>query len=306
MIGPLLSPPDVFPITAVTTDSGKATKSQIEKALNRFGEKQALEGKPRANFGIDEAITVMLDLGLCCQVQEEENVYYIPSLIKEMKPSGVWKKKPEFSFYRGRKYRVRNVVTDIVPPPVFSVLQSRCSVLSGYCILLWKDGLKLESDGDCHTTECLVEMTAIRKSIDVVVRCCEGDHIAAETTLTKVIEAIEVVRDERSPGTPMEWCYLSTEDLQEHNEDVAIYNVERDFARLLPDARIRAERGRDGTFPCVRSEIYCFPFFVKMMTEYGFQTTRRKFRSRSSKPLHLFVALSGGTSAASCLTRATL
>ena len=266
MIGPLLSSPKVFPISAVTTASGKATKAQMEKALNRFKEKQESEGNVTGTFSISEAIEAMLDLGLCCQIQGEENVYYIPSLIEEVKPRGVWKKIPDLTFYPGRRYVVSNETTDIVPPPVFALLQSRCSVLSGYRILLWKNGLKLQSDGGPDAAECLIEMTSARRWIDVVVRCREEDERAAERTLETLKVVIEAVRDERSPGTPMEWCYLSTKDLQDHNQDVAVYKFNTAIEKQRRDERIRAERiyiraehSRGGSFPMCQVKDLLFP-----------------------------------------------
>ena len=259
LIGPLLSSPNVFPISAVTASSGKATKTQMQKALHRFKEKQESEGNIAATFAIDEAIRVMLDLGLCCSVQGEEDIYYVPSLIEESKPSAVWEKKPELSFYRGRRYRVVNETTDIVPPPVFSILQSRCSVLSGYRLLLWKDGLKLESDGGSDITECLVEITSTRKSIDVLVRCREGDEGAAESTYAKVKEVTEAVHCERVPGTPMDWCYLSSEELRDHKENVAVYKTSPAIENKRFNDRIRAEQSRCGSFPTCQVKDLLFP-----------------------------------------------
>ena len=259
LIGPLLSSPDVFPISAVTAASGKATKAEMEKALGRFKEKQELEGNPSATFSISEAISVMLDLGLCCQVQGEEDVFYLPSLIEEVKPKGVWKRLPDLAFYRGRRYRVSNERVDIVPPPLFSVLQSRCSNIPGYCILLWQHGLKLESDGGSDAAECLIEMTDTRKSIDVIVRCHEGDEKAAKRTISKVKEVIEAVHDERAPGTPMEWCYLSTDDLRDHKQDVAVYKTNTAIEKQRLNERIRAERSRDGGFPMCQVKDLLFP-----------------------------------------------
>ena len=124
LIGPLLSSPNVFPISAVDSSSGRATKFEMKTALDRFEEKQSPEGNPTATFTIENGISIMLHLGLCCKVQDAEDVYYIPSLIEDTKPIGVWDKTPELTFYRGRRYRVSKETTDIVPPPMFCVLQA--------------------------------------------------------------------------------------------------------------------------------------------------------------------------------------
>ena len=259
LIGPLLSSPNVFPITAVDSGSGRATKFEMKTALDRFKEKQSSEGIPTATFTIEDGISIMLDLGLCCKVQDEEDVYYIPSLIEDTKPIGVWEKTPELTFYRGRRYRVSKETTDIVPPPMFCVLQSRCSALPDYRILLWKNGLKLELHGGLDTAECLVELSSSRrKSVDVVVRCHEGEEAAAKRTWEKVEEVIEAVHKERAPGTPMGWCYLSSQDLQEHKEHVAVYE-KNDIENRDPDVRIRTKRSRDGRFPVCRVRDLLFP-----------------------------------------------
>ncbi|XP_065837858.1 death-associated protein kinase 1-like isoform X2 [Oscarella lobularis] len=270
LIGPLLSAPNVFPISAVTaTSGGKATKAQMQKALHRFKEKQESEGNIAATFAIDEAIRVMLDLGLCCKVQGKEDVYYVPSLIEESKPSAAWEKKSELSFYRGRRYRVVNETTDIVPPPVFSIFQSRCSDLSGYRLLLWKDALKLQSDGGTDITECLIEITGARKSIDVLVRCREGDERAAESMYAKVKQVVKDVHDERVPGTPMDWCYLSSEDLRDHKENVAVYKIKPAIESKRLNDRVLAEQSRGGSFPTCQVKDLLFP-----VTREGEESTR--------------------------------
>ena len=156
-----------------------------------------------------------------------------------------------------------NKKTDIVPPPMFSAMQSQCSVLTNYRILLWKDGLKLESHGGLDAAECLVEITSTsRKSIDVLVRCRKGDEAAAERTLEKVKEIIEAVRDEIAPGIPMGWCYLLSYDLQEHEQNVAVYE-RSDVENRRREEHIRAEEKRDDSFPTYQVKDLLFPILQK-------------------------------------------
>ena len=176
----------------------------MEKALHRLKGKQESEGNIAATFAIEEAIRVMLDLGLCCSVQGKEDVYYVPSLIEELKPSAVWEKKPKLSFYRGRRYRVVNETTD-------------------------------------------------------------------ESTYDKVKEVTEAVHSERVPGTPMDWCYVSSEELRDHKENVAVYKT-----IVLPlienkrfNDRVRAEQSRGGSCPTCQVKDLLFP-----VTRDGQESTR--------------------------------
>lgn len=90
-----------------------------------------------------------------------------------------------------------------------------CSRLSHFSV---RNGFKLHSDGSPDAVECLIEMTRARRWIDVVVRCREGDEIAAKRTLETLQVVIEAVRDEKSPGTPIDrGCYLANIDKKDHN-----------------------------------------------------------------------------------------
>ena len=176
LLGPILSDPDEFYIHAVVDNTGRVNRADVKLALELFQEKQRERKLPRVSFTADEAIQVMLDLYLICQIEGKDgpHSYHVPCLIKESKPVGVWEKEGDMVVYRGRRYRVSHPKTDVIPPPLFPVLQSRCAAISGYRMILWKDGFKLEASGQSHLVECLVEITNENDAVDVIVRCWEG------------------------------------------------------------------------------------------------------------------------------------
>ena len=161
LLGPILSDPKEFYIHAVDDDTGRVNREDIEVALELFQDKQREQSLPCVSFTVDEAIQVMLDLHLICQIEGKDgpHSYHVPCLIKESKPAGVWEKEGKMVVYRGRRYRVSHPKTDVIPPPLFPVLQSRCTAISGYRMNLWKDGFTLEASGPSHLVECLVEIT---------------------------------------------------------------------------------------------------------------------------------------------------
>ena len=198
----------------------------------------------------------MLDLHLICQIEGKDgpHSYHVPCLIKELKPAGVWEKRDDMVVYRGRRYRVSHPETDVIPPPLFPVLQSRCAAISGYRMILWKDGFKLEVSGQSHLVECLVEITNEDDcdAVDVIVRCSKGGECVAKDTLEDVKRTVESVRGDKANGTPMEWCYLDSDDLENLSSEVAVY--ERNDVKSCKNrtALVKATKARDATYPCIR------------------------------------------------------
>ena len=231
-------------------------QEDIEVALELFQDKQRERNLPCVSFTVDEAIRVMLDLHLICQIEGKDgpHSYHVPCLIKELKPAGVWEKRDDMVFYRGRRYRVSHPDTDVIPPPLFPILQSRCAAISGYRMILWKDGFKLEASGQSHLVDCLVEVTNEddRDAVDVIVRCSKGGECVAKDTLEDVKRTVESVRGDKANGTPMEWCYLDSNDLQNLSSKVAVY--ERDDVKSCKSstAIVKARRVRDATYPHIQ------------------------------------------------------
>ena len=255
LLGPILSDPDEFyVIRAVKDDTGRVNREDIEVALELFQDKQRERNLPCVSFTVDEAIRVMLGLDLICQIEGKDgpHSYHVPCLIKELKPAGVWEKRDDMVVYRGRRYRVSHPETDVIPPPLFPVLQSRCAAISGYRMILWKDGFKLEASGQSHLVECLVEITNDNDAVDVIVRCSKGGECVAKDTLEDVTRTVELVRSDKANGTPMEWCYLDSDDLENLSSEVAV--DERDDVKSCKSntAIVKARRVRDVTYPCIR------------------------------------------------------
>ena len=254
LLGPILSDPEEFYIHAVDDDTGRVNREDIEVALELFQDQQRERNLPCVSFTVDEAIRVMLDLHLICQVEGKDGLhsYHVPCLIKELKPAGVWEKRDDMVVYRGRHYRVSHSETDVIPPPLFPVLQSRCAAISGYRMILWKNGFKLEASGQSHLVECLVEITNEDDAVDVIVRCSKGGECVAKDTLEDVKRTVESVRGDKANGTPMEWCYLDSDDLENLCSEVAVY--ERDDVKSCKSstAIVKARRVRDATYPCIR------------------------------------------------------
>ena len=254
LLGPILSDPEEFYIHAVDDDTGRVNREDIEVALKLFQEKQRERNRPFVSFTVDEAIRVMLNLHLICQIEGKDgpHSYHVPCLVKELKQAGVWEKRDDMVVYRGRRYQVSDPKTDVIPPPLFPVLQSRCAAISGYRMILWKNGFKLEASGQNHLVECLVEITNKNYAVDVIVRCWEGGECFAKDMLEDVKRTVESVRNEKANGTPMEWCYLDSDDLQNFSSDVAVY--ERGDVKTCKSstAIVKARKARDGTFPCIR------------------------------------------------------
>ena len=231
-------------------------QEDIELALELFQEKQRERNLPCVSFTVDEAIRVMLDLHLICQIEGKDgpHSYHVPCLIKELKPAGVWEKRDDMVVYRGRRYRVSHPETDVIPPPLFPILQSRCAAISGYRMILWKDGFKLEASGQSHLVECLVKIANEDDcdAVDVIVRCSKGGECVAKDTLEDVKRTVESVRRDKASGCPMEWRYLDSDDLKNHSSDVAVY--ERDDVKSCKSstAIVKALKPRDATHPHVQ------------------------------------------------------
>ena len=257
LLGPILSDPDEFYIIrAVKDDTGRVNQEDIEVALELFQDKQRERNLPCVSFTVDEAIRVMLDLHLICQIEGTDgpHSYHVPCLIKELKPTGVWEKDGKMVVYRGRRYRVSHPETDVIPPPLFPILQSRCAAILGYRVILWKDGFKLEASGQSHLVECLVEITneADCDAVDVIVRCSKGGECVAKDTLEDVKRTVESVRGDKANGTPMEWCYLDSDDLENLSSEVAVYERVDVKSCKSGTAIVKARRIRDATYPCIR------------------------------------------------------
>ena len=254
LLGPILSDPDEFYIHAVGDDTGRVNRADVKLALELFQEKQRERNLPRVSFTADEAIRVMLDLYLICQIEGKDgpHSYHVPCLIKELKPAGVWEREDKMVVYRGRRYRVSHPTTDVIPPPLFPVLQSRCAAISRCRMNLWKDGFTLEASGPSHLVECLVELRNENDAVDVIVRCWEGGECVAKDMLEDVKRTVESVRSDKANGTRMEWCYLDSDDLQNHSSDVAVY--ERDDVKSCRNsaALVKARKLRGAKYPHIR------------------------------------------------------
>ncbi|XP_065839734.1 death-associated protein kinase 1-like isoform X2 [Oscarella lobularis] len=252
LLGPILSDPDKFYIIrAVKNDTGRVKRENIKIALELFQEQQRKRNRPFVSFTVDEAIQVMLDLHLICQIEGKDgpHSYHVPCLIKESKPARVWEKRDDMVVYRGRRYRVSHPETDVIPPPLFPVLQSRCAAISRCRMILWKNGFTLEASGQSHLVECLVEITNENDAVDVIVRCWKGGERFAKDMLEDVKRIVESVRNDKANGTPMEWCYLDSDDLQNHSSDVAVYELD-DIRRCESSIDIvYARNARDGVYP---------------------------------------------------------
>ena len=256
LLGPILSDPKEFYIHAVDDDTGRVNRKNIEVALKLFKAKQRKRNLPYVSFSADDAIRVMVDLHLICQIEGKDgpHSYHVPCLIKELKPAGVWKKRDDMVVYRGRRYRISHPETDVIPPPLFPVLQSRCAAISGYRMILWKNGFKLEASGQSHLVECLVKITNEDDcdAVDVIVRCSKGGECVAKDTLEDVKRTVESVRGDKANGTPMEWCYLDSDDLENLSSKVAVYEREDVKSCKSSTAIVKARRVRDATYPCIR------------------------------------------------------
>ena len=229
-------------------------REDIKVALELFQEKQRERNLPCVSLTVDEAIRVMRDLYLICEIEGNNgpHSYHVPCLIKELKPARVWEKRDDMVVYRGRRYRVSHPETDVIPPPLFPVLQSRCAAISGYRMILWKNGFTLEASGQSRMVECLVEITNENDAVDVIVRCWEGGERFAKDMLEDVKRIIELVRGDKANGTPMEWCYLDSDDLQNHSSDVAVYELD-DIRRCESSIDIvYARNARDSVYPHIQ------------------------------------------------------
>ena len=266
LLGPILSDPDEFYISAVNNDTGRVNREGIEVALELFHEKQLERNRPCVSFAVDDAIPVMVTLDLICKIEGKDgpHSYHVPCLIKESKPARVWEKRDDMVVYRGRRYRVCQPKTDVIPPPLFPVFQSRCAAIAGYRMILWKNGFKLEASGQSHLVECLVEITNENDAVDVIVRCSKGGECFAKAMLKDVKRTVESVRSDKANGTSMEWCYLDSNDLQNHSSEVAVY--ERvDVAQSIKDSAVivKARKVRDGTYPHIRISSLRFPRLIR-------------------------------------------
>ncbi|XP_065839873.1 uncharacterized protein [Oscarella lobularis] len=265
LLGPILSDPDEFYISAVDDDTGQVNRDHIGVALELFQEKQWERDLPCASFTADEAIRVMLDLDLICQIEGKDgpHSYHVPCLIKESKPARVWEKRDDMVVYRGRRYRVSHPKTDAIPPSLFPVLQSRCAAISGYRMILWKDGFKLEVSGESHFVECLVEITSENDAVDVIVRCSKGGELVAKNTLEDIKRTVESVRSDKANGTPMEWCYLGSDNLESHSSEVAVYDRADVKSCKSNTAIVKARKARDATYPHIRINRLRFPHRIR-------------------------------------------
>ena len=254
LLGPILSDPDEFYISAVNNDTGGVNREDIEVALELFHEKQLERNRPCVSFAVDDAIPVMVTLDLICKIEGKDgpHSYHVPCLIKESKPARVWEKRDDMVVYRGRRYQVSYLETDIIPSPLFPVLQSRCAAISGYRMILWKNGFKLETSDQSHLVECLVEITNENDAVDVIVRCWEGGECFAKDMLEDVKRTVETVRNDKANGTPMEWCYLDSDDLQNHSSDVAVYERVDVKSCKSSAALVTARKVRGAKYPHIR------------------------------------------------------
>ena len=86
----------------------------------------------------------------------------------------------------------------------------------------------------------------------MIVRCSKGGECVAKDTLEDVKRTVESVRGDKANGTPMEWCYLDSDDLENLSSGVAVY--ERDDVKSCKSgtAIVKARRVRDATFPCIQ------------------------------------------------------
>ena len=254
LLGPILSDPEEFYIHAVDDNTGRMKREDIKEALDLFQEKQREQSRPFVSFTVDEAIQVMLDLYLICQIEGKDgpHSYHVPCLIKESKPAQVWEKRDDMVVYRGRRYQVSYPETDAIPPPLFPVLQSRCAAISGYRMILWKNGFTLETSGQSHLFECLVEITNENDAVDVIVRCWKGGECFAKDLLEDVKRTVESVRSDKAYGTPMEWCYLDSDDLHNHSSDVAVYKRDDVKSCKSSAAFVKARKVRGAKYPHIR------------------------------------------------------
>ena len=227
VIGPLLSPP-YFPISVQANDAGVANKEDIASALEAF-RNDLKQRRISSEFSVtvDEAIEILVYLELYIPIENKPGVYQVPALIRKPKPADAWSSEAEMNVYRGQRYQCTRLV-DIISPSSFVILQFRCSQMASICYEAWKDGMKLVKIVDDKAVECLIEFGVKEHCcIDVVLRwsnqfACEK---VAEELLSELKMMIARVCDERSPGVPLDWCYLDSKHLERLDEDPAIYSA---------------------------------------------------------------------------------
>ena len=254
VVGPLLSPP-YFPFGLPSLNSGEVSLKDIESALRAFEDDLKSRGTPSTyTVTVEEAIRVLLCLGLCIRVENSPGKFQIPALLQHSIRHDAWIEDAVFDVYRGQRYEC-SLPVDIISPSSFVVFQCRCSRMAMPTSReAWKDGVKLVRIVDDKVVESRIEL-GIKKGhccIDIILRWSSKracDEVAKDF-LAEIRDMIMRVCDERSPGVILNWFYLDSKHLKQLDEDPAVFSFAEVEAKVEEKAfnhvlfSVRPEKGR--------------------------------------------------------------
>lgn len=240
---------------------GQATKEELGDAMEEFS---ACHGG--VVLEVDQAIRMLLQLGVCFNMEGHPDVYIFPIHIQVKKRGEVWKHDDRMQVYVGRRLACVTS-TDIISPGVFPLVQTAVTLKIDRQATIWKDGIKLVrvSEGRQLAVEGLVECVATRQAIDVVVRGPSPTDELCIILLEDIISLISQVLDQRSSGTHTELQYLSCVHLKRLEQSPLAYSQRQieDAAKNGPSSIVRASSDIDSVAETLRdlrvslsSEIY--------------------------------------------------
>jgi hypothetical protein len=224
---------DDFHVSLQPDDKGCATMQSIIEAFKRFSRSKGVQFTHDAKWGV----SILCHLNLCLEHPTQKDVYIFPCHIKKCRPLTTWKEDAKRPTYVGRRLQCTSQ-QQIITPRSFPVIQCEAKRSSDMLVVeMWNGGMNLQPKNSSHqqAVEALVEIpdkSRFIQTIDVIIRGPEHSQGDCMQFLDAIMHLIMLVLDKQSPGTGVQWCYISHCHLVQHTTNRACYSQKEINAAL--------------------------------------------------------------------------